>query len=44
MSFSGKYKNSVVENYAERGKYKSSVVENYAERAQLKCLLFKAIA
>jgi hypothetical protein len=38
MSFSGKYKSSVVANYAERGlmsfsgKYKSSVVANYAER------------
>ena len=43
MSFSGKYKSSVVANYAERGSvvanyaerggnYKSNVVANYAER------------
>jgi hypothetical protein len=40
LSFSEKYKISVVANYAERGlmsfsgKYKGSVVANYAERGQ----------
>jgi hypothetical protein len=49
MSFSGKYKGSVVANYAERGlmsfsgKYKSSVVANYAERGGIFIQALKAL-